>query len=289
MEELLLPSKIEVIPDAANPNKATLVVEPCYYGYGLTVGNALRRVLLSSLPGAAVTAVKIDGAPHEFSTLSGVKEDVLELVLNLKALRLRMWTDEPVRLKLSVKGQREVTAADIETTSDVEIINQDLHIATLTAKDAALEMEIFVARGRGYVPVEEQVKERREIGLIAVDAMYSPVKEVGYRRENTRVGKITNYDKLVMDVETDGTVTPEEAVDQSVRILIDHFTLLLNRGAAPEGVETLDSEVEEVVAEEPVVEEAEGEEIPAPAKAVKEPKAKTAKEPKAKAAKKAKK
>lgn len=234
MEEFLLPSKIEVIPDKDNVNRATLVVEPCYFGYGMTIGNALRRVLLSSLPGAAVVAVKIEGAPHEFSTLNGVKEDVLEMILNLKSLRMRMWTDEPVRLKLSVKGIRQVTAADIETVSDVEIINQDLHIATLTAKDAKLEMEIFVGRGRGYVPVEERAEERGEIGLIAVDAMYSPVKEVGYRRENTRVGKITNYDRLIMDVETDGTITPEDALDQSIRILLDHFTLLLNRGVMPE-------------------------------------------------------
>jgi DNA-directed RNA polymerase subunit alpha len=235
MEELLLPSKIDVVPSEENPNRATLVVEPCYYGYGMTLGNALRRVMLSSLPGAAVVAVKIDGAPHEFSTLSGVKEDVLELVLNLKSLRMRMWNDEVVRLKLSVKGAKEVTAADITSTSDVEIMNKDLHLATLTSKDAKLDMEIFVGRGRGYNPVEERGEERPELGLIAVDAMYSPVKEVGYKRENCRVGKITNYDKLVMEVETDGTITPEEAVDQSVRILIDHFTLVLNRGVMPEG------------------------------------------------------
>jgi DNA-directed RNA polymerase subunit alpha len=235
MEELLLPSKIEVVPSEDNPNRATLVVEPCYFGYGMTLGNTLRRVMLSSLPGAAVVAVKIDGAPHEFSTLAGVKEDVLELVLNLKSLRMRMWNDEVVRLKLSVKGAKEVTAADISATSDVEIMNKDLHLATLTTKDAKLEMEIFVGRGRGYNPVEERGEERPELGLIAVDAMYSPVKEVGYKRENCRVGKITNYDKLVMDVETDGTITPEEAVDQSVKILLDHFTLLLNRGVMPEG------------------------------------------------------
>jgi DNA-directed RNA polymerase subunit alpha len=251
MEELLLPSKIEVVPSEEIPNRATLVVEPCYYGYGMTLGNTLRRVMLSSLPGAAVVAVKIDGAPHEFSTLPGVKEDVLELVLNLKSLRMRMWTDEVVRLKLSVKGSREVTAADITASSDVEIMNKDLHLATLTSKDAKLEMEIFVGRGRGYSPVEDRGDERPELGLIAVDAMYSPVKEVGYRRENCRVGKITNYDKLVMEVETDGTVTPEEAIDQSVRILLDHFTLLLNRGVMPEaGLEAAAEATEEATEEE---------------------------------------
>jgi DNA-directed RNA polymerase subunit alpha len=256
MEELLLPSKIQIIP-GEDERKATLVVEPCYYGFGMTVGNALRRVLLSSLPGAAVTAVKIEGAPHEFSTLTGVKEDALEIMLNLKSLRMRLFTDEVVRLKLSVKGEREVTAADIEATSDVEIVNTDHHLATLTEKGAVLDMEIFVKRGRGYVPVEEQEKEKGEIGLIAVDAMFSPVKEVGFRVEDTRVGQITNYDKLVMDVETDGTITPEDAIDQSISILLDHFNLLMSRGAMPaddsEEVAPI-SEDEEVAseAEEPV-------------------------------------
>jgi DNA-directed RNA polymerase subunit alpha len=279
MEELLLPSKIEVIPDEVNPNRATFKVEPCHFGYAMTLGNALRRVLLSSLPGASVVAVKIDGAPHEFSALSGVKEDVLELILNLKGLRLRLWSEETVRLKLSVKGQREVTAGDIETSSDVEVMNPDLHIATLTAKDSKLEMEIFVGRGRGYVPVEERGEERSEIGLIAVDAMYSPVKEVGYRREDTRVGKITNYDRLVMEVETDGTVTPEEAIDQSVRILLDHFTLLLNRGAVPEesaeGGDVLPEEAAEEGGQEAPVEADEEDEKAKPA--VKGGKAKSAK------------
>lgn len=242
MEELLLPSKIEVISGDIE-HSATLVVEPCYHGYGMTLGNALRRVLLSSLPGAAVVAVKIEGAPHEFSTLNGVKEDVLEIALNLKALRMRLWTDEVVRLKLSASGIGDVTAESISATSDVEIMNSDLHIATLTEKSAKLEMEIFVKRGRGYVPVEEQEKDKGEIGLIAVDAMYSPVKEVGFRVENTRVGRITNYDKLILDVETDGTVTPEDAIDQSIRILLDHFNLLITRGGKLS------------VEEEPVVEE----------------------------------
>jgi DNA-directed RNA polymerase subunit alpha len=235
MEELLLPSKIQLIPDEANDRKATFVVEPCYHGYGMTLGNALRRVLLSSLSGAAVTAVKIEGAPHEFSTLPNVKEDVLEIVLNLKTIRMRVFTDEPVRLRFSAKGAKAVTAASIEASSDVEVVNPEQHVATLTSKDAKLEMEIFVQRGRGYVPVEVQDKERGELGLIAIDAMYSPVKEVGFRVENTRVGQITNYDKLIMDVETDGTITPEEAVDQSVSILLDHFNLLMSRGQSVDG------------------------------------------------------
>lgn len=236
MEELLLPSKIELIP-GENDRSATLVIEPCYHGYGTTIGNALRRVMLSSLPGAAVIAVKIKGVQHEFMAMTGVKEDVLEVVLNLKQLRMRLYSDEPVRLRLTSKGSGEVTAADIEKTSEVEIVNPDLHIATLTDKKSELEMEIFVGKGRGYVPIEERAKDKAELGVIAIDAVYSPVREVGYRVENTRVGQITNYDRLVMNIETDGTITPNEAVDMSVKILLDHFTLLKDRttGAMPEG------------------------------------------------------
>lgn len=226
MEAILLPSKIEFIPGKTS-REATLVVEPCVHGYGTTIGNALRRVMLSSLPGAAVTAVKIKGAGHEFSSIPGVKEDVLELVLNLKLLRLRMYGEGPVRLMLSVKGDRVVTAKDIEATSDVEVCNPDLHIATLTDKKAELEMEIFVELGRGYVPVEERVVEKNELGMIAIDALYSPVRDVGIHVENVRVGQITNFDKLLMNIETDGTITPEEAVQQSIRILLDHFMLFL--------------------------------------------------------------
>lgn len=231
MEEILLPSKIELTPGETD-RQATLTVEPCYHGYGTTLGNALRRVLLSSLPGAAVTAVKIKGATHEFAALEGVKEDVLELILNLKEVRMRVHTDEPVRLTLKVKGDKKVTAADIEANADVEIVNPDQHIATLTDKKSELEMEIFVGRGRGYVPVEERGEEKLELGTIAIDAVYTPMREVGYRVENARVGDITNYDKLIMNIETDGTITPKEAVDRSVRILLDHFELLTDREAA---------------------------------------------------------
>jgi DNA-directed RNA polymerase subunit alpha len=229
MEELLLPSKIELMP-GENDRIATLVVEPCYHGYGTTIGNALRRTLLSSLPGAAVVAVKIKDVQHEFMAMNGVKEDVLEVVLNLKQLRMRLFSDEPVRLKLSAKGDGKVTAKDIEKNSEVEIVNPDLHIATLTDKKSELEMEIFVGKGRGYVPIEERAKDKAELGVIAIDAVYSPVREVGYRVENTRVGQITNFDRLVMNIETDGTITPSEAVDMAVKILLDHFTLLKDRG-----------------------------------------------------------
>lgn len=257
MEEILLPSKIELIP-GEDERKATLVVEPCWHGYGTTLGNALRRVMLSSLPGAAVTAVKIKGASHEFTAIPGVQEDILELTLNLKSLRMRLFTDEPVRLTLSVKGEKEVTAADIKAPSDVEIVNPDLHIATLTDKKAELELEIFVGKGRGYVPVEERSKEKPELGMIAIDAVYSPVREIGYKVENVRVGQITNFDKLVMSIETDGTITPKDAVDQSLRILLDHFQLML--GGRSEGEEAPAMEAAEEATEAAAAEEAPAEE-----------------------------
>ncbi len=234
MEDILLPSTIELTP-GEDDHKATLTIEPCFHGYGTTLGNALRRVMLSSLPGAAVVAVKIKGVAHEFSAMPGVKEDVLEVLLNLKSLRLRVFTEgeEPIRLHLIAKGEKEVTAADIEASSDVEIANTDVHIATLTDKKSELDMEIFIGRGRGYVPVEERSKEKNELGMISIDSVFSPVRDVGYRVDNVRVGQITNFDKLVMTIETDGTITPEAAVDQSVKILLDHFNLVLHRGVLP--------------------------------------------------------
>ncbi len=255
MEEILLPSKIELTP-GEDASKAILTVEPCFHGYGTTLGNALRRVMLSSLPGAAVTAVKIKGTQHEFSAIPGVKEDTLEVILNLKQLRLRVFTDEPVRLHLRAKGDKEVTGADIEATSEVEIVNPDVHIATMTDKKAELEMEIFVNKGRGFVTVEERSKEKNELGMLAIDAIYSPVRDVGYRVENVRVGQITNYDKLIMNIETDGTISPDEAVDQSVKILLDHFSLVMHRGASAE-LPAAEEATEEAAEEPAAAEEAE--------------------------------
>ncbi len=225
MEQLLLPTQIELIKDK-DPKRATLTVAPCHPGYGTTIGNALRRVLLSSLPGAAVTAVKIEGADHEFSTLQNVQEDVVQIILNLKLLRLKVHSAEPVRLKLAVTGEREVTAADIEPNAEVEVVTPDLHIATLTSASASLNMEIMVRQGRGYVPIEEREGEEREIGVIAIDSVFTPVHSVGYRVEDMRVGQKINYDKLTLGIETDGTITPAEAVEQAVKILLDHFNLL---------------------------------------------------------------
>lgn len=192
----------------------------------MTLGNALRRVLLSSLPGAAVTGVKIKGVSHEFSTINGVFEDVLQIVLNLKQLRFKMHVDEPVKITLSAKGEKEVDASFIKTPSDVEIVNKDCHIAALTDKKAELEMEIQVEKGMGYVPTEQQRKEKLEVGMIAVDAIFTPIRKVNYEVENMRVGDKTNYNRLIIDIETDGTITPEQAFQRAVEILVEHFKVL---------------------------------------------------------------
>ncbi len=223
METIFLPSKMHFAPGAV-ANESILTIEPLHHGYGTTVGNSLRRVLLSSLPGAAVTAIKIKGVQHEFSTVPGVKEDVLDIMLNIKKLRMKVHSEEPVVLKLVSNKVGVVTAAAIEKNADVEIANPEMELATITDAKTPFDMEITVSRGRGYVPTEERESAPTEIGVIAVDAMFSPVRNVGFRVENTRVGEITNYDKLIMNITTDGTVTPQEAVEQSTKILLNHFT-----------------------------------------------------------------
>ncbi len=207
-------------------NKATFAIEPLHSGYGMTLGNSLRRVILSSLGGAAVTAVKIDSVSHEFSTIEGVKEDVVEIILNLKKLRFRVYSDEPQFIVLTKSGKGPVTAADIKTTSDVEVVNPDQLIATLDNDKVKLGMEIKVEKGRGYVPVENREAEKLEVGMIAVDALYSPVARVRYNVENTRVGQMTDLDRLVMEIETDGTITPHDAIRQAAEILVEHFQVV---------------------------------------------------------------
>lgn len=221
MESIPLPSRIEV--DSQETNSARIIIEPCYPGYGTTLGNALRRVLLSSLPGAAVTKVKLTGIQHEFSTLPNVKEDIVELMLNLKLLRIKIHEGEDATLNLQVKGEKVVTAKDLTLPSNVEIANPELVLATLTDKSAELEMELFVQKGRGYVPVEVQTREKGEIGMIAVDAIFTPMKTVNFDTEHVRVGQMTNFDRLTLDIKTDGTITPQEAFRQASEILVDHF------------------------------------------------------------------
>jgi DNA-directed RNA polymerase subunit alpha len=207
-------------------NKATFAIEPLYSGYGMTLGNSLRRVILSSLGGAAVTAVKIDSVAHEFSTITGVKEDVVEIILNLKKLRFRVFSDEPQFITLSASGRGPVTAAQIKGNADIEIVNPELVIATLDNAKAKLGMEIRVEKGRGYVPVEQREAEKLEVGMIAVDAIYSPVQRVRYNVENTRVGQVTDLDRLVLEIETDGSISPAEAMRQAAEILVEHFQIV---------------------------------------------------------------
>ncbi|AND86100.1 DNA-directed RNA polymerase subunit alpha [Clostridium tyrobutyricum] len=218
--------KIECVDVSEDGNYGKFVVEPLERGYGITLGNALRRILLSSLPGVAANHVKIDGVLHEFSTIRGVKEDVAELILNIKLLALKMNGDEPKTIYIDADGPGEVKAGDIKTDGDVEIINPDLHIATLD-DNAKLYMEIMVNTGRGYVSQARNKTEDMPIGTIPVDSIYTPIKRVNFNVENTRVGQITDYDKLSLEVWTNGTIMPDEAVSLSAKILIEHFKLFM--------------------------------------------------------------
>jgi DNA-directed RNA polymerase subunit alpha len=205
-------------------NFASYDIEPLEAGYGRTLGNALRRVLLSSLPGAAVTSIKIEGAQHEFQDVPGIKEDVTDIVLNVKKIRLRSFSDRPVTMRVEVNGSRVVTAADIQAPSSIEIVTPDVQICTLDGPDARLDMELVVESGKGYVPAES--KEGQPIGQIPVDAIFTPVERVNYIVENTRVGQMTNYDRITLQVWTDGTITPDEALRQASNVLVRHFQLI---------------------------------------------------------------
>jgi DNA-directed RNA polymerase subunit alpha len=253
MENIALPKKVD-FKDSQDANEGVVVVEPLYPGYGMTLGNSLRRVLLSSLPGAAVVGVKIKGASHEFMTLPGIQEDVLELLLNIKQLRLKIHGDEEVRLELKVKGKKAVTAADITKNSQVEIKNTDLLIANLSDDKAVLEVEIIARPGRGYRMSEGAKRENTELGFIEIDSIFSPVLAVSLEVENTRVGKMTNWDKLLINIKTDGTLSPMEAFNQATQILVEQFSAVLPGGIKNEEAAADESVVEEVV--ETVIEEA---------------------------------
>lgn len=204
---------------------AVFEIEGCYPGYGITLGNALRRVLLSSLPGAAITGFKVKGIQHEFSTIPGILETAVDIILNLKQVRVKLYSDEPVKVFLKAKGEKSVKAKDIQTTSDVEIINKDAHIATLTDKKTELDMEIEIQPGLGYETVGARKKERLEVGKIAIDAAYSPVQKVNFEVENMRVGDRTDYNLLRLEIETDGSISPKEAFAEAGDILVKHFQI----------------------------------------------------------------
>jgi DNA-directed RNA polymerase subunit alpha len=226
-QALIKPSRLEIDPGHDPHRVATVIAEPLERGFGMTLGNALRRVLLSSLQGAAVTAVQIDGVLHEFSSIPGVREDVTDIVLNIKQLAIRMHSDGPRRMTLSATGPGEVRAAQIEAGHDIEILNPDLVLCTLD-DGVKLGMEFTVNTGKGYVPAAENRAEDAPIGLIPVDAIYSPVRRVAYRVEPTRVGQVTNYDRLLLTVETNGTIGAEDAVALAARILQDQLQLFIN-------------------------------------------------------------
>ncbi|MED3843229.1 DNA-directed RNA polymerase subunit alpha [Geobacillus stearothermophilus] len=218
--------KIETVELSEDAKYGKFVVEPLERGYGITLGNSLRRILLSSLPGAAVTSVQIDGVLHEFSTIDGVVEDVTAIILNIKKLALKIYSDEEKTLEIDVQGEGVVTAADITHDSDVEILNPDLHIATL-AEGGRLRMRMTARRGRGYVPAEENKREDQPIGVIPIDSIYTPVSRVSYQVENTRVGQVTDYDKLTIDVWTDGSIGPKEAISLGAKILTEHLNIFV--------------------------------------------------------------
>lgn len=228
MIEIVKPTITKEIDE--NGHYGKFVVEPLERGYGTTLGNCMRRILLSSLPGAAITSVKIDGILHEFSTIPGVKEDVTEIILNLKRLAVRINGDENKRAIINAVGPKEVTAADIIVDADTEIFNPDLHIATL-ADNATLVMEMNLTSGRGYVPAEQNKKENTPIAEIPVDSIFTPVKKVNFTVDNTRVGQVTDFDKLTLELWTDGSITPEEGVSIGAKIMQEHLDLFIGLGS----------------------------------------------------------
>ncbi len=218
--------KVEIVELSEDFSYGKFVVEPLERGYGTTLGNSLRRIMLSSLPGAAVTSVKIDGVLHEFSTIPGIKEDVTELILNLKDLSIILHSDDVKSIRIEAEGEGIITAGDIIADADVEILNPQHHIATLD-KDARFTMEIFVSKGRGYVPAENNKEPGMPIGVIPVDSVFTPVKKVSYSVTNTRVGQMTDYDKLTIEVFTDGSIKPDEAISLAAKVMNEHLNLFI--------------------------------------------------------------
>ncbi|AEJ38552.1 DNA-directed RNA polymerase subunit alpha [Sulfobacillus acidophilus TPY] len=218
--------EIRRVDDGSQPNYGQFVVEPLERGYGITLGNSLRRILLSSLPGTAVTSVRIDGVLHEFSVIPGVLEDTADIILNLKRLKLKLWSDEPKTVRIDKQGPGEVTAGDILADADVDILDPSQHIAFVD-EGGRLTMEMTVERGKGYVPADKNKRADQAIGVIPVDSIFSPVEKANWRVEDTRVGQITDYDRLTLEVWTDGSLTPEEAVSMGSKILTDHLRLFM--------------------------------------------------------------
>lgn len=223
--KIILPSETRTIKE--DGNKGVYEVRGLYPGYGHTLGNSLRRIILSSLPGSTITSVKIDGVPHEFDTIDGIKEDVINIILNLKKLRFKMFVDEPLMATLSVGGQKEVTGADISLPGQIEILNPDQTIATITGKNTNLDIEVTIEKGLGYVTKEALQKNKTGIGIIALDAAFSPIRRVNYEVENMRIGDRTDYNKLTISLETDGTISPYEALETAIGVMINQLKAIV--------------------------------------------------------------
>ncbi len=241
---MIRPQKVEFDPESLTSRHGKLVVEPLEKGFGITLGNSLRRVLMSSIPGTAVTSVKIEGVPHEFTVIPGIKEDVTEIILNIKELQIKSYSEDPVALYLDVQGPGEVIASQIETGHKVDILNPDLVIATLDSDRSRLTMEMRVERGKGYLPVEKRHGEDFPVGTVLVDAIFSPVIKVNFSVENARVGRETDYDRLILEVWTNGAVHPQDAVAIAAKILKDHVNIFANFEQDLEDLEEGDGEEE---------------------------------------------
>jgi len=238
------PKRITIEEETYSPFFGKFIADPLERGYGVTLGNALRRVLLSSIEGVAVISIKVENASHEFSTIAGVKEDLPEIILNIKNLVLRAYSKTPKNIYIKAEGEGKVTAADVITNETVEVVNPDLYIATLTDKDAKLEIEMEVGKGRGFVPADMNKREDMPLGVIAVDSIFTPVKRVNFEVENTRVGKRTDYDKLLLEISTNGSIEPKEALIYASKVLSKHLELFFTLGEIPE------EEIEELTPEE---------------------------------------
>ena len=245
MENIALPKNIK-FNKGESDNEAQITVEPCFPGYGITLGNSIRRVLLSSLPGAAPVGIVIEGVSHEFMTSPHLKEDILEFILNVKQLRLKMHTDETVILNLDVHGKKRIKASDIEPNPEVEIVNPDLELAVITDMAGKMNAKIYVQKGMGYVTIESREEKQSIVNYIEMDAIFSPVVSVGAKIDNVRVGKMTNWEKLILNLKTDGTITPEEAFNSSVKILIKQFSALIPKESIKkEAVKDENKDIEE--------------------------------------------
>lgn len=246
-KSLVKPERLDCDRESLTEIYGKFVAEPFERGFAITIGNSLRRILLSSIQAAAVTSVKFENAVHEYDSLPGVMEDTTEIILNLKQLKVKLHDDGPKIIRLNVSGEREVTAADIETDESVEIISKDLHIATLNDRDAHLEMDIEISSGRGYVDASRNTREDHPVGTIAVDSIFTPVQKVKIDSENTRVGQMTDYDKLIVEIWTDGRIKPEDALAHAAKILKDQLPIFINFEEEPiEEVEEVDEEKEKM-------------------------------------------